>query len=95
MKRIFAVAIALLVLAGCGQTGPDSLSLPQNTPPSAPPAEYMICRILYQTEESLLLTQEENGEETGDLILLSPLRDRYGRRTGGNQCSMRLSWKRG
>lgn len=72
MKRIFAMAIALLVLAGCGQTGPDSLSLPQNTPPSAPPAEYMNCRILYQTEESLLLTQEENGEETGDLILLSP-----------------------
>ena len=32
----------------------------------------MNCRILYQTEESLLLTQEENGEETGDLILLSP-----------------------
>lgn len=72
MKRIFAMAIAILVLADADRPGPGFPFPAAEYTAFCPPAEYMNCRILYQTEESLLLTQEENGEETGDLILLSP-----------------------
>lgn len=68
MKKIFAMFLSLLLLAGCDRTGEVLSSEPQQPDPSSGPGETIDCRILYRIEDSLLMIPEEGGE----LIMLSP-----------------------
>lgn len=68
MKRIFALFLSVLLLAGCGRTGESFSSSPQEPEASSPPEASIDCRILYRMEDSLLMVPEEGGE----LISLSP-----------------------
>ena len=70
MKKLFALFMALLLLAGCGQRQEDQSSAPEEPNLSSTPDQTLDCRILFCMDDSLLLTQIVDGEETGDLIVL-------------------------
>lgn len=68
MKKIFALLLSLLFLAGCSRTGESLSSKPPEPDASSAPGETIDCRISCRMEDSLLLLPQEGGE----LITLSP-----------------------
>ena len=62
MKKIFALLLSLLFLAGCSRTGESLSSKPPEPDASSAPGETIDCRISCRMEDSLLLLPQEDQQ---------------------------------